>query len=165
MSCSSYWITKVKRSTINAAKLQLIASLIPSIIKASKNLHVDTARKLKEILIKFLRATIYIAWAASTPFIILCIASKLGFIYGGNTVLEQLAYSIGQMGILFEPVAKMNQYVGFYVPKAVDAWVRLILKVNWLHNWKGKSLLIVMAMCGFIGIAHSRGHYDKCKKI
>ncbi len=79
-------------------------------------------------------------------------------------MLEQLAYSIGQMGILFEPLAKMNQYVGFYVPKAVDAWARLLFKVDWIHNSKAKSFIIVMLMCGFIGIAHSRGHYERRKK-
>ena len=53
------------------------------------NLHKDDRiKKLKKILEKFIRATLYIAWCATMPWFMLCLASKFGLVTKGGYKTE-----------------------------------------------------------------------------
>ena len=144
-----------------AGQIQLIALVIPSLIMKAKKLHIDTKSKLKDIAIKFTRATCYIAWCATIPWPLVCILSKLGVLSPGSFWPYKFAYTIGMCGALIEPVEKMGQYVGFYVPKIVEAMYGAFVKRGYISDFKSKRFFLLILMCGLIGIAHSRSHYVK----
>ena len=77
-TCSQYWVTKFQYQLRTSVKVQIIAFLLPSLIMQARTLHIDTLRKLKELFIKFCKATFYIAWGAAFPWVALCILSKFG---------------------------------------------------------------------------------------
>lgn len=96
----------------------MIACLIPALITGK--LHIDTFNKIKKVLEKFVRATCYIAWAGTVPWVMLCIVSRFGLIKKGAFWTETICYSAGMLGIFLEPLSKHTTYVGFYVPKMLE---------------------------------------------
>lgn len=65
------------------------------------------------------------------------------------------------LGVLVEPLSKHSQYVGFYLPKLIEAIFNILVKKQLIKDFKMLRAIIVFLMCGAIGLAHSRGHYDK----
>lgn len=137
----------------------MIAVVLPAIITGK--LHVDTKKKLKNLLEKFVRATCYIAWAGTIPWLVLCIFSKFGMIRRNSFWVKTSAYSAGMIGVLFEPLYKHSTYVGFYVPKAIECLSNIVQGKKAGAAESGKSLYLMLLMCGLIGLCHSRGHYEK----
>ena len=76
-SCNAYALEKVIRSTMNSLKITLIASLIPQIVKKRKHLfqpkdRKDFVRTVKIILIRYLRAALFLIIGIALPFISVC---------------------------------------------------------------------------------------------
>ncbi len=60
-----------------------------------------------------------------------------------------------------EPLQKHSSYVGFYVPKALECFFNVLFRGYKFHKSNLTSFLLVLTMCGIVGLAHSRGHYNR----
>ena len=64
--------------------------------------------------------------------------------------------------VLLEPLYKHGQYVGFYIPRFVKTFFSVIIKNKKVHDLDEiRGFFMVIIACGLIGLAHSRGYYDK----
>ena len=71
--------------------------------------------------------------------------------------MSVMCYFFGMFGILFEPLPKHSQYVGFYFPKFVEYFTKIVFG----NRLKVSTFVLVVLLSGLIGLAHSRGHYEK----
>lgn len=119
----------------------------------------NTKKVLKEILVKYLRATFYIAWCSAVPWLVLEVASNLKLLSPGNNTAEITAQVLGMCGILIESVSKHSTYVGFYIPKFVELIFNIFKKRGYLRDSALVGPILASVLCGAIGVAHRRGHY------
>ena len=104
--CLHYWIKKAAHQVKVAGKIQVVACLIPALVFSIKHLHKDTWSKLKEMLIKWAKATFYVAFAGTAPWIMICLFSKFKMLKPGYYWPQTIAYSIAMLGIFVEPLPK-----------------------------------------------------------
>ena len=51
------------------------------------------------------------------------------------------------------------------MPKALEILRKYLLKNKMIPKLKGTEWLLILLVCGFIGLAHSRGHFQKPKSV
>ena len=126
-TCSAYWVDKVIRATKNCIKITLVASLIPQIIKKRKHLFQSRdiriiIRTLKLILIRYIRATLFLVLGTSVPFMLVC-AFPITSLLFDNRLMKPLAKSrsimlgygtIPILALIVEVPTKMPGYMGFF---------------------------------------------------
>jgi hypothetical protein len=118
----------------------------------------------RDLMINLLRAVLYVNLAVTIPWAICCSYSNLfGSFNNRQTFPIQLGYSLGMFAILIEPVAKHSQYVGFYMPKALEMFRKYLAKNKLIPKFKGTEWIVVLIVVGLIGVAHRRGHFAKHK--
>ena len=142
-SCNAYALEKVIRSTINSLKITLIASLIPQIVKKRKHLFQtkdpkDFVRTVKIILIRYIRAALFLTIGIALPFISVCwyplnsaalqslpTAIRLSLIYGSFPILS----------LIVEVPAKMPGYMGFFVQKCISMTWQLFKNYKFIPSY------------------------------
>ncbi len=139
----------------------MVACLLPALVFSAKHLHKDTVKKLKDMIIKWAKATFYVAFAGTVPWIMICCGSRMNLIRPGYYLPQTIAYTVAMLGIFVEPLSKHSQYVGFYVPKCIEAFTNAFVKIKVLRQSKIRTLITAFLVCGAIGVAHDHGHYEK----
>ena len=115
-------------------------------------------------MINLLRAVLYVNLAVTIPWAFCCSYSNLvGAFNNRQTFPIQMGYTLGMFAILIEPVAKHSQYVGFYMPKAIEMLRKYLAKNKIIPKLKGTEWIVMLIVCGLIGVSHSRGHFSKYK--
>ena len=61
--------------------------------------------------------------------------------------------------VLVEPLSKQTTYMGFYTQRFITVFYQVYMSNNYLKKTKLKSFIVVVLLCGIIGIAHSRNHH------
>ena len=70
-----------------------------------------------------------------------------------------ISYVIAMSAVLVEPLSKHTTYVGFYMQRFVTVFYQVYTSNNFMKKTKLKSFILVVLLCGIIGIAHSRNHH------
>lgn len=47
------------------------------------------------------------------------------------------------------------------MPKALEIMRKFLTKSKAIPKFKGTEFIVIMIVCGLIGVAHSRGHFAK----
>ena len=127
-SCRAYFLDKIIRSTLNCLKITLIASLLPQIIKKRKHLFQSgdikvILRTLRLILIRYIRATLFLLIGTSLPFITVCFFPLSSLILTSLSQAKRITVVYGTLPILsliVDVPTKMPGYMGFFVSKSIS---------------------------------------------
>ena len=98
------------------------------------------------------------------PWVVMCLSSKFDLLSNQSKIPYIFGSSFGILGLLFEPLSKHSQYVGFFVPKTFEMYLKIFKIDKIFSKIKGMSVVMLLLMCGVIGLAHVRGHYENESK-
>ena len=133
-SCKAFFVEKFTRCAINCMKISLLASLIPQIWRKRKQLFSGPMQKrlktLKVIIIRYIRATLWLTIGTCMPFTMVCIVPQhrnpLTFLPQGIRMMTAYGTIPICFGLSVEVPTKMPSYMGFFVSKAISqAWAFL----------------------------------------
>ncbi len=162
ISCHQFLFGKFLKTFRDSFKLQVFAYLAPNLVMKRKQLRENLKATLRDIFVNFFRAVLYVNLAVTVPWALCCSYSHLfGAFTNKQTLPVQLGYSIGMLAIMIEPVTKHSQYVGFYMPKALEMLTKYLQKNKLIPKAKGTEWIVILVVCGLIGVAHCRGHFQK----
>ena len=106
LSCNQYAINKLKFSLSAAIKIQLVACLLPLLVMRSKKLKTDFRKTMRSILIKFLRAVLFVTLGGGLPFIMNCrLSPYIDWTSKYSMRLRfTIVYAFGAPWLLIEPL-------------------------------------------------------------
>ena len=115
------------RAVKNAAMFNFIFLVTHAILKR-KSLKHNFWPEMKKLLLRYIRAVIFISAGSGGCFAFLCATSRL---QGHNSRLDThfkvtAHFALSSLFMLVEPPDKMPIYLGFFLPKALETMTNIL---------------------------------------
>ena len=165
--CRAYIMDKLVRALINGLKICSIAQLLPNIFRLRKQLFSnsnknDAKKRLKtalDILIGYIRATLYISLGTGLPFVLCCLCPlwKGPFSFLPTSFKITINYALLPCSMLIiEETSRITIYMGFFVSKAFSlAWALLKTKSivpSQIPFEKEIQMALLAGLIGFLSV-------------
>ena len=162
-TCEAYVVDKLLRCIPSCAKITFIASLLPQIFKKRNHLiNFKNPRKLlrtlKTILVRYIKATMFLVLGTWIPFITVC-AIPLKYLpfpwlpFGVRIALTYMPIACGS--IIVDIPTKMPSYMGFFVSKAISMIWSLLKDYKYMPEIlfeKQIGMALLAALIGLISV-------------
>lgn len=178
-TCNAYIVDKIVRATLNCVKITFFASLIPQLVRKRKKLFTKDYRKMLKtwftIIIRFIRATLFLVVGTSMPFWLICNVplNSLPFKFLPRGIQISLWYGYSSiLGLIVDLPTKMPSYMGFFVSKALSLGWGLMKTYKIIPNAipfeKQIGMALLSGMIGLVSVKKARIRIeakDKADKI
>jgi len=105
-----------------------------------------------------LRAVLFYAFVTATPSFLACQFLPYGGIFKVDKFTFSLFFGVGFCSLIIEPISKVNSYVGYFTPKAIEILINILVRrrvINWSER---RTIMLIFVASGLLGLAASRGH-------
>ena len=113
---------KAKHYYKEVIKMQLLVTLLPSLLQKYKNLDRKTVFKA---LKKFIIATVWLELCYAIPNISNCVISKYSPI--SSKILYVIGFFLGNCGCVIDTPSRIKQYACFMAPKNLEFFVAMLV--------------------------------------